>query len=81
MLQVIIYIFLGAFFGGSFTFLIFSIVTVKDLKQTKRLAMFSFYKEILNKKQDTNYEYSHDVRRIINSAHLQNMSKWTSKNN
>ncbi len=77
MLLIILYILLGTFFGASLSFFIFSVVTVKDLRQAKRLAMFSFYKEILNKKQDNSYEYSHDARRIINAAHLRNMSKWT----
>ena len=81
MLQIFIYILLGTFFGASLTFFIFSVVTTKDLRQTKRLAMFSFYKEILNKKQDTSYEYSHDARRIINSAHIRNMSKWVAPKN
>ena len=81
MLQIIIYILLGTFFGASLSFFIFSVVTIKELKKTKRLAMFSFYKEILNKKQDTSYKYSHDARRIINSAHLQSMSKWVAPKN
>ncbi|HIO93528.1 MAG TPA: hypothetical protein EYG68_11910 [Leucothrix mucor] len=76
MLQIILAVFAGILFGISLSLLIFNVITAKELRYSKRLAMFAFYKEILNKKQDSSYEYSHDARRIINAAHLRNMSKW-----
>ena len=80
MLQITLYVILGIFFGISLSFLLFNVVTAKELKNTKRLAMFAFYKEIITKKQDNSYKYSQDARRIINAAHIQNISKWNSHN-
>ncbi len=75
MLQISLYVLSGILLGISFSLLVVNVLAAKEISHAKRFAMFRFYKEILNKKQDSTYEYSSDVRRIINAAHLHNITK------
>ena len=81
MLQILLYVLSGILLGIALSLLVFNVITAREIRHTKRLAMFSFYKEIINKKQNSSYQYSHDVRRIVNAAHLHNMSKWETPKN
>jgi hypothetical protein len=75
MLQIFLFVLVGMLFGISFSLLIFKAITSKELKRTKRVAMFKIYLEVLMKKEDKSYQYSNDIRPIINAAHLSKMSK------
>ena len=76
MLQIFLFVLVGVFFGISLSLLIFKAITSKELKRTQRVAMFKIYLEVLMKKEDKSYQYSNDIRSIINAAHLSKMSKW-----
>ena len=76
MLQIFLFILVGILLGISLSLLVFKAITSRELKQTKRIAMFKIYLEVLMKKEDKSYQYSNDIRPIINAAHLSQMSKW-----
>jgi hypothetical protein len=78
MLQIFLFILVGILFGISLSLLIFKVITLRELNRTKRVAMFKIYLEVLMKKQDRSYQYSEEIRPIINAAHLSQMSKWKS---
>jgi hypothetical protein len=75
MLQIFLFVLVGMLFGISLSLLIFKAITSRELKRTKRVAMFKIYLEVLLKKEDKSYQYSNDIRPIINAAHLSKMSK------
>jgi hypothetical protein len=78
MLQIFLFILVGILIGISLSLLIFKVITLRELNRTKRVAMFKIYLEVLMKKQDRSYQYSEEIRPIINAAHLSQMSKWKS---
>ncbi|MCK5895820.1 MAG: hypothetical protein KAG20_03380 [Cocleimonas sp.] len=75
MLQVILYIVVGILLGISFSLLVVNVISSKELKRTQQMAMFKIYLEVLMKKRDKSYQYSTETRRIINAAHLSQLSK------
>ena len=76
MLQIFLFVLVGILFGISLSLLIFKTITSKELKRTERVAMFKIYLEVLMKKEDKSYQYSNDIRAIINAAHVSKMAKW-----
>ncbi len=79
MFLTLFYILSGVFLGGILSLFVLQISSSRELKRTERVAMFKIYLEILMKKQDSSYQYSAETRRIINAAHLSQMSKWAKK--
>lgn len=78
MLQISLSVLAGALLGISLSLLIFKAITSRELKRTKRVAMFKIYLEVLMKKKDRSYQYSDEIRSVINAAHLSKMPKWKS---
>lgn len=72
---VLLSILSGVFLGISISLLLFNVATAKELKRTKQRAMFRFYNEVLEKKEDKTYQYSQEVRGIINASHLAKIFK------
>jgi ABC-type uncharacterized transport system fused permease/ATPase subunit len=75
MLQIILYILVGILLGISFSLLVLNVLSSKELKRTQRMAMFKIYLEVLMKKRDKSYQYSTETRRVINAAHVSQLSK------
>ncbi|MCK5813556.1 MAG: hypothetical protein KAH03_04825 [Cocleimonas sp.] len=79
MYLTLFYILSGVLVGGALSLLVSNMTASRALKRTERIAMFKLYIEILRKKQDTSYQYSAETRRVINAAHLSQMSKWVNR--
>ena len=79
MFLTLFYILSGAFLGSTLALLLSHFTVSKKLKRTERVAMFKLYIEILRKRQDASYQYSSETRRVIDAAHISQMSKWVSK--
>lgn len=79
MFLTLFYILSGVFLGGALALLVSNFTASRELKRTERVAMFKLYIEILRKRQNASYEYSSETRRVIDAAHISQMSQWVSK--
>ncbi|MCK5897071.1 MAG: hypothetical protein KAG20_09705 [Cocleimonas sp.] len=79
MFLTLFYILSGVFLGGALALLTSHFTALREVKRTERVAMFKLYIEILRKRQDASYQYSSETRRIIDAAHISQMSQWVSK--
>lgn len=70
MIDMIIAVLSGFLFGISFSLALLPKLVSREIKQEQFQANLNLYRQLLFKKQDRGYQYSQEIRKVINAVHV-----------
>ncbi len=70
MAEIYIAVLSGFLFGIALSIVFFPFFVNRKLEKEQFSANLNLYRQLLLKKQDRKFEYSHSIRKVINSVHV-----------